>query len=208
MKVVIPWVCVFALLVGCFYLYSTTKEDEKEIAKLHQDDEELANLRLETQDLKQLKVNSDELAQLRKEHEELLRLRSESGQLKTQVKQLTAQLNTAKVQNAVAERQQRDSTDLAAENKALRTQNEQFQQKEAQANSATCIRNLHLIESAKELWANQNQKQPGSVPTAADITPYFPNGTFPVCPNGGTYTINALGFAPTCSVVGHSLPKQ
>ncbi len=207
MKLVIPWVCVFALLVGCFYLYSTTQEDEKTIAKLRVDDAELERLRTENQDVKQLKLEHDELVRMRNEHEELLRLRGEAGPLRKQVKELTAELQIARAQNSVAVKQQQQSSDLASENKTLRSQFEQLQQSQARDHADKCIHNLHLIEGAKELWARDNQKPPGAFPAVADLTGYFPNNIFPVCPDGGAYTIGALGFAPTCSTHGHSLPK-
>jgi len=207
MKLVIPWVCVFALLVGCFYLYSTTLEDEKLIAKLRVDDAELERLRTENQDVKQLKSEHDELARMRNEHEELLRLRGEAGPLRKQVKELGAELQIARAQNSAVMKQQQQSSDLATENKTLRSQFEKLTQDQARDHADKCIRNLRLIEGAKELWARDNQKPPGSFPTPADLTGYFPNNTFPVCPDGGTYSVNALGFAPTCSVLGHALPK-
>jgi hypothetical protein len=206
MKVAIPWVCVFALLVGCFFLYATTKEDEKEIAKLHQDDAEVTRLRSENVELQQLKLDHDEMVRLRNEHEELLRLRSEAGQLQKQTRQLTSELNIAKASAAM--KQQQQSSDVANENKTLRVQNEQLQQRQAQANTAACINNLRRIEDSKILWANENHKPPGSVPTAADLAVYFPNNTFPVCPEGGGYNINAVGLAPTCTITGHTLPRQ
>jgi hypothetical protein len=208
MKIVIPWLCVFGLLVGCFYLYSTTKEDEKEIAKLRQDTADLEQLRADNVKLKQLEQEHDELVRLRNDREELLRLRGEAGQLQKQVKQLTAQLNTAKAQTSVAMRNQQQATQLADENKNLRTQYDQLQQKQAQAGADMCLHNLHLIEAAKDLWAADTHKPFGSVPAPADLLPYLPNNTFPVCPNGGTYNVNALGGAPTCSFPGHQLPKQ
>jgi hypothetical protein len=206
MKVVIPWICVFGLLVGCFYLYSTTKEDEKEIAKLHQDEAEVARLRADNIELKQLKLDNDELVKLRNDHEELLRLRGEAGQLQKQVKQLNAQLSTARVQTTVAQRNQQQATQLADENKNLRNQNETLQQKQAHATADACIHNLHLIEAAKELWAADAHKPQGSVPTMAELTSYLPNATLPVCPSGGTYNPNGVGAAPTCSIPGHVMP--
>jgi len=77
----------------------------------------------------------------------------------------------------------------------------------SQANA--CINNLRLIDSAKGQWALENHKQNTDVPTVRDLTPYIgrgPNGQFPVCPQGGTYTIGAINEQPRCSVPGHALP--
>jgi len=70
-----------------------------------------------------------------------------------------------------------------------------------------CINNLRTIDAAKQQWALENNKKADDVPTAGDLKPYFPNGFFPTCPAGGTYTIGAVSNAPTCSVSGHKLPQ-
>ena len=69
-----------------------------------------------------------------------------------------------------------------------------------------CINNLRQIDSAKQQWALENNKQPGDVPTVTDLTPYFKNHQMPVCVAGGVYTIGAVSNAPTCSIQGHVLP--
>lgn len=70
-----------------------------------------------------------------------------------------------------------------------------------------CINNLRMIEGAKQQWALENGKSPGDIPTAQDLKQFLPNGTFPTCPAGGTYTIGAVSNAPTCSIPGHQLPN-
>ena len=69
-----------------------------------------------------------------------------------------------------------------------------------------CINNLRQIDAAKNEWALEHSKKTGDTPTAQDLTPYFKNGAFPICPAGGTYTIGPVGENPTCSVSGHKLP--
>ena len=69
-----------------------------------------------------------------------------------------------------------------------------------------CINNLRMIDGAKQQWALEHSKKGDDVPTAADLTPYFKNGVFPVCLSGGTYTIGAVTNPPTCSIPGHQLP--
>jgi hypothetical protein len=75
----------------------------------------------------------------------------------------------------------------------------------AQANM--CINNLRQIDSAKNQWALEHGKKSGDVPTADDLTPYFKNHVFPICPAGGVYTIGPVGADPKCSVEGHVLPQ-
>jgi len=69
-----------------------------------------------------------------------------------------------------------------------------------------CINNLRQIDAVKQEWALEKGKSLGDVPTVADLTPYFKNGKFPVCPAGGTYIIGAVSNPPTCSIPGHKLP--
>jgi len=72
-----------------------------------------------------------------------------------------------------------------------------------------CINNLRLIDSAKQQWALEFRKQSTDTPAKEDLQPYLgrgKNGEFPVCPDGGVYTIKTVGELPTCSVEGHFLP--
>lgn len=67
-----------------------------------------------------------------------------------------------------------------------------------------CINNLRQIEAAKGEWALENNKTNGDMPTKQDLMFYLRR--WPVCPAGGTYSINPVGTSPTCSVPGHKLP--
>jgi prepilin-type N-terminal cleavage/methylation domain-containing protein len=65
----------------------------------------------------------------------------------------------------------------------------------------SCVSNLKQIDSAKEQWAMDNKKTSADSPTATDLygaTKYVKST--PSCPASGTYTINAVGTAPVCSV--------
>jgi ABC-type transport system involved in cytochrome bd biosynthesis fused ATPase/permease subunit len=66
-----------------------------------------------------------------------------------------------------------------------------------------CINNLRQIDAAKQQWALEKGKQTADVPTWDDIKPYLYR--IPHCPAGGTYTINAVGQQPQCSVPEHVL---
>ncbi len=67
-----------------------------------------------------------------------------------------------------------------------------------------CINNLRQLDAAKNEWALEKGKKAGDVPTQEDLLHYL--RSWPVCPSGGTYSINAVGEPPTCSVPGHKLP--
>ena len=67
----------------------------------------------------------------------------------------------------------------------------------------SCTSNLKQIDSAKEQWAMDNKIPAGSTtaPTFTDLvgaTKYIKST--PSCPSNGTYTINAIGTNPVCSV--------
>jgi len=69
----------------------------------------------------------------------------------------------------------------------------------------SCIANLRQIDSAKEQWAMDNKKNTGDTMAMGDLAGVYMKST-PSCPAGGTYTLNAVGTNPTCSVSGHTLP--
>ena len=80
-----------------------------------------------------------------------------------------------------------------------------FVKARAASQQNACINNLRQIEAAKQQWALEKNKTANDVPTEDDIKPYLMNSQMPVCPQGGTYTIGAVGDKPTCSIPGHVL---
>ena len=75
------------------------------------------------------------------------------------------------------------------------------------AKANACINNLRQIDAAKQEWALENNKKNTDTPTQSDLTRYLRNGQWPTCPTAGTYTINPVGEAPTCSIPKHKLPE-
>jgi prepilin-type N-terminal cleavage/methylation domain-containing protein len=73
----------------------------------------------------------------------------------------------------------------------------------AQKNS--CINNLRQIDGAKEQWALEAKKAQGDAVVEADVNEYIKAGA-PDCPGGGTYSYNAIGSPPTCTISEHVLP--
>jgi len=76
--------------------------------------------------------------------------------------------------------------------------------------SNTCSNNLRIIDSCKQQWAINNSRSTNDVLSWQDLGPYAPAGWSnrgPVCPSGGTYTIERIGELPKCSIGGasHSL---
>jgi len=69
-----------------------------------------------------------------------------------------------------------------------------------------CINNLRIIESAKEQWALAENKKDADQVDVQGISHYIKGDKIPVCPQGGTYKINALGVNAECTIPGHLLP--
>jgi len=69
----------------------------------------------------------------------------------------------------------------------------------------TCINNLRQIDGAKQQWALENKKTDTDVPTANDLKPYLGKNNLPICPAGGTYSINPVSQPTECSIPGHKL---
>jgi prepilin-type N-terminal cleavage/methylation domain-containing protein len=76
----------------------------------------------------------------------------------------------------------------------------------------SCVANLKQIDSAKEQWAMDNNKQNGATVAITDLvgtTAYIKNN--PTCSSGGSYTVGNVGTNPSCSIGGtgstaHTLP--
>ena len=68
-----------------------------------------------------------------------------------------------------------------------------------------CIRNLQMIDGAKETWALEARQAAGAPVVSPEVDAYIKGGS-PLCPGGGSYTYNDLQTAPTCTVAGHEIP--
>jgi len=79
-----------------------------------------------------------------------------------------------------------------------------FVKARAASQQNACINNLRQLDAAKQEWALEKSKSATDTPTKEDLMPYLRR--WPVCPQGGTYTIGAVGEKPTCSIPGHVLP--
>ena len=74
------------------------------------------------------------------------------------------------------------------------------------AQENTCISNLRVIETAKQMWGMEMLKGDGDVPTDGDLVGsqlYIRKK--PECPAGGTYEYKSIGETPTCTLAGHVL---
>ena len=218
----LPWLCVVVLAVGLGLVYSASQKKDAELAALRQDSQQLEQLRVELEEMKktQSQGGSDELARLRKDNEDLLRLRNEVGQLRKEKQQLATQVQTAQSQAQGAQAQVEvlrtnpapasamgQPNAAALEAIAARYGLDRSLTPQQQMQAVGCINNLRQIDVAKQVWATDKQKPPGTLLTAADLAPYLgPNG-LPVCPAAGVYTLNPVGIPAICNIPGHVLPK-
>ncbi|HEY5298180.1 MAG TPA: hypothetical protein VIK59_09655 [Verrucomicrobiae bacterium] len=81
-----------------------------------------------------------------------------------------------------------------------------FVKARATAQKNACINNLRQMDAAKQQWALENNKKSTDIPTWNDLKPYLRGPVPLICPDGGAYSLNAVGEAPTCSIPGHQLP--
>jgi hypothetical protein len=68
-----------------------------------------------------------------------------------------------------------------------------------------CLNNLRLIDSAKQLWAEEHHKTASDSPTWDDMRVYCghgSNGELPECTLHGVYTLGRVGDKTRCSIHG------
>jgi RNA polymerase sigma factor (sigma-70 family) len=145
--------------------------------------------------LAEVVAKADQLESQKQDQSELLRLRREVGQLRTQQTELAN----------VRDENQRLRTATVQSRRQPSGQPQSISVEEIQRNE--CINNLRQIDGAMQQCALENNMTVTSVVTAEQITPYLvrPNGQFPRCPSGGTYTFGSVTNLPTCSIPGHAL---
>ena len=195
------WVCLALMLVAEGFLYQAN----------HQRDAALSDLRDAQQKLHEAETERDELknSSAGQQAAEIVSLRKQNEILTARNSALQKNLEQAQAENLQA------SQHLSTARVAIAAQQENLQQLQAQqqqaamvANANACINNLRLIDQAKQQWALDKGKDATDVPSAQDLVPYFRDGTLPACPDGGTYTLNAVSVLPTCSIPGHVLTQQ
>jgi DNA repair exonuclease SbcCD ATPase subunit len=216
-KTVFLWLGVLALLGGLVFLYASNRQKDAALTALRGELDEAQRQRaeLEQTNAAVVEAQNEEIARLRNDNQELLRLRNEIRQVREEKQQLARQAQTAQ---AEVQRAQAQVLAARSEVQALRTNVPSTAPvlapapppaalaQNARALALACINNLRQLDAAKQQWALENRKTPNTVPTAQDLAPYLKDGVVPACPAGGTYTLNAVSAAPTCSIPGHALP--
>ncbi len=207
---VLPWICVVGLLAGLGWVYSASQKKDAALAALREENQQLQAQRAEQEEAANVRAQAenDELIRLRRDHEELLRLRNEARQLRADREQLGTQVRAAQAQALGAQEQIQAMRASAAQPVPPAPGAAGAAPPTPEQNQAMlCINNLRMIHAIKQQWAQQHQKASGSLLTAADIAPQFPNKAVPACPSGGVYTLNPVGIPPVCNIPGHSLPR-
>lgn len=194
------WLLVVAFLASEIYLFSALRQKEAAQVSFQTQKQRADDLQAQVDALQNSNagLQDAEISKLRADNHDLPRLRNQVTQLQAANQKLTEQL---KATSSFARQQQAQLQQIAEAQQAA-----QAAQAEAD-NRNICINNLRQIDAAKQQWALEKNKTPAAIPTTQDLALYFKDGSLPVCPSGGAYTINAVGDLPTCSVPGHVLPQ-
>lgn len=80
-----------------------------------------------------------------------------------------------------------------------------FMRARSTATRYSCINNLRILDSAKDQWALEFNKQEGAAVVEKEVLQYIKGSRMPICPQGGRYTLGVIGQPPTCSHPGHKL---
>ena len=197
------WLCLALMLVAEGLLFRAIREKEAAQTDTREAQIQMRELQSKLDELNQSStgLQAEEIARLRKQNEiytnRLAKAQATVYQMKAELKQTTQQLATART---ALQLQQDHLQQLQTENRLVTEAGMTLIHRHA------CINNLRAIDGAKQQWALEKNKSGEAVPTVRNLLPYLKDGVFPVCPEGGTYSINSVDAVPTCSVAGHALP--
>ena len=195
------WVCLALMLVAEFFLFRANHERDAARTDLRDAQTQLHAAQAELEELKNSSAGrqASEISGLRKQNEVL------TGKVSALQKNLeSVQANSQKTEQRLSKAR----TALELQQANLQQLQTEQQQARVAANANACINNLRLLDAAKQQWALDKNKAAEAVPTSQELLPYLKDGIFPVCPDGGVYSLNAVGEIPACSVQGHVLPQQ
>lgn len=196
------WLLVVAFLASEIFLFSALRQKEALQVSSQAQQQRVEDLQAQVAALQNSNagLQGAEISKLRADNQDLPRLRNQVTQLQAANQKLTEQL---KATSTYARQQQAQLQQIAEAQQAAQAAETEVENRNA------CMNNLRQIDAAKQQWALEKNKPVTAIPTVQDIAPYIKldaNGNIPGCPSGGTYTLNAVGELPTCSVPGHVLP--
>lgn len=198
------WLCLTLMLVSEIFLFRALHEKETAQTDLHAAQAQIWQLQKDLDELKNSNagLQASEILRLRKQNEiysnQLAQAQTMMNQLTAQVQETAENLTNAR---AALQLQQEHLQQLQSENKLVTDAGITIIHRNA------CINNLRQIDAAKQQWALEKNKSSDDVPTVDDLVPYLKDGVFPICPDGGTYSINEVDTLPTCTIQGHVLPQ-
>jgi chromosome segregation ATPase len=211
------WVCLALMVVAEIFLFRASHERDAAQTELRDVQHQLRQAQTELAGLKNSGAGTTaaEISSLRKQNEALsskaISLQKNIEQLNLERQQAAQHLTTART---ALQLQQEHLQQFQAETDAARASVQAQQRQRTDLLEASqrnaCINHLRQMDAAKNQWALENNRTTGAMPTAQDIAPYIKldaNGNIPGCPAGGTYTIGAIGEAPTCSIPDHALSQ-
>ena len=70
------------------------------------------------------------------------------------------------------------------------------------AKTRACQTNVDTMNTQIELYYSNNDSWPASLATVTGDANYFPDGA-PVCPSGGTYSMDGSTYRVSCDASGH-----
>ncbi len=197
------WVCLALMLVAEIFLFRANHERDaaQSEARTAQHQLRVTQARLAELQTSAEGMLADENSRIRKQYEivtnQLAALQGSFGKLQAESRLTAQQLATARtalgLQQEHLQQLQSDKQRLAAAGAAVIEHN-------------ACINNLRQLDGAKQQWALEKNLGDDARPVAENLLPYLKDGVFPICPSGGTYTLNAVGELPACSISGHVLP--
>lgn len=196
--------CLGLMLVADFFLFRAIHERDTAQADLRESQQQLKAAQADIEAMKNsaVGVQASEYSRLRKQNEiltnRLAAAQAELDRAQAENRRTAQQLSTARaalgLQQEHLQQLQGEKQQLAAAGVAVIHQN-------------TCIANLHQLDAAKQQWALEKTKSDADVPVLQDLLPYLKDGAFPICPEGGIYSINAVGELPGCSHPGHVMTQ-
>ena len=196
------WLCLALMLLAELFLFRALREKDAALADSRAAQTQMRQMQAELDELKNSNagLQAAEISRLRKQNEiltnRLAKAQTMIDQLEAESAQTAQHLTTART---ALQLQQDHLQQLQAENRLVTDAGIIIIHRNA------CINNLRQIDGAKQQWALEKNKTTDAVPTEKDLLPYLKDGIFPVCPDGGTYSINNVEAIPTCTTQGHVL---
>ena len=196
------WLCLALMLVAEIFLFRANREKDAAQTDVREAQIQMRQLQKELDALKNSNtgLQAAEISRLLKQNDiytnRLAKAQATIDQLAAELDQTGKQLTTART---ALQLQQDHLQQLQSENQMVTDASLTL------IHRNTCINNLRQIDGAKQQWALEKNKATDAVPTERDLLPYLKDGIFPVCPEGGSYSINSVDALPTCTVAGHVL---